>query len=325
MKLQRRRFLQIAAGVIAVPAVARTAWAQSYPTKPVRLIVGFPAGSSADLVARLIGQWLADRLGQPFIIENRTGLAGNIATEAVVTSEPDGYKLLWILSANAISVSFYHHLKFNFLRDIEPIASVMSTPMVMTVNPSFPAKTVPEFIAYAKANPGKLNMASGGNGGTAHVTGELFKMKAGVNMTHVPYRGDAPALTDLISGQVDVIFGYLPLTIGFIRTGQLRALAVTTATRSEELPDVPTVSEFLPGYEATLWHGLGAPRNVPAEIVERLHKEVNAALSDPTMKKRLAGLGSAPMPMAHAEFARFIAQDAEKWSTVIKFADIKGD
>jgi tripartite-type tricarboxylate transporter receptor subunit TctC len=325
LKIQRREFLQIAAGAVAVPLVARTAWAQSYPTNPVRLIVGFPAGSSADLIARLMGQSLSERLGRPFIVDNRTGLAGNIATESVVTSKPDGYTLLWILSANAISTSFYSHLRFNFLNDIEPIASVMSTPLVMTVNPSFPAKTVPEFIAYAKANPGKINMASGGIGGTAHVTGELFKMKAGINMLHVPYRGDAPAMLDLIAGRVDVIFGYLPLTIEYVRSGQVRALAVTTATRSNELPDVPTVSEFVPGFEAMLWHGLGAPKNIPPDVAELLHKEVNLALADPTIKKRLASLGSTPMPMSRAAFAKFVAQDAEKWATVVKFAGITGD
>jgi tripartite-type tricarboxylate transporter receptor subunit TctC len=325
LKIQRREFLQIAAGAVAAPIVARTAWAQSYPTNPVRLIVGFPAGSSADLIARLMGQSLSERLGRPFIVDNRTGLAGNIATESVVTSKPDGYTLLWILSANAISTSFYSHLRFNFLNDIEPIASVMSTPLVMTVNPSFPAKTVPEFIAYAKANPGKINMASGGIGGTAHVTGELFKMKAGINMLHVPYRGDAPAMLDLIAGRVDVIFGYLPLTIEYVRSGQVRALAVTTATRSNELPDVPTVSEFVPGFEAMLWHGLGAPKNVPPDIAELLHKEVNLALADPTIKKRLASLGSTPMPMTRSAFAKFVAQDAEKWATVVKFAGITGD
>jgi tripartite-type tricarboxylate transporter receptor subunit TctC len=288
-------------------------------------MVGFPPGSSADLVARLMGLWLSDRLGQPFVVEDRAGLAGNIATEAVVRSEPDGYTLLWILSANAISVSFYDNLRFDFLRDIVPVASVMSTPMVMTVNPSFPARTVPEFIAYAKANPGKVNMASGGNGGTAHVTGELFKMMAGVDLTHVPYRGDAPALTDLLGGQVDVIFGYLPLTIEYVRAGKLRALAVTSATRSPQLPDVPTVGEFVPGYEATLWHGLGAPRNMPAGIVERLNGQVNAGLADPTMKKRLSDLGSAPIPMTQADFARFVADDAGKWSKVVKFAGIRAD
>jgi len=325
LKLQRRKFLQIAAGAIAAPALAGPAWAQGYPANPVRLVVGFPAGSSADLIARLVGQKLSERLGRPFIIDNRTGLAGNIATESVVTSKPDGYTLLWILSANAISTSFYSHLRFNFLKDIEPIASVMSTPLVMAVKPSFPAKTVPEFIAYAKANPGKVTMASGGVGGTSHVTGELFKMKAGVDMLHVPYRGDAPAMTDLIAGRVDVIFGYLPLTIEYVRSGQVRALAVTTARRSADLPDVPTVTEFLPGFEAELWHGLGAPANLPPDIAALLHKEVNLALADPTMKQRLATLGATPMPMTREEFVKFVAADAEKWSTVVKFAGIKGD
>jgi tripartite-type tricarboxylate transporter receptor subunit TctC len=325
MKLPRRRFLQAAAGAIALPALARTGWAQTYPTKSIRLMVGFPAGSTADIVARLMGQWLSERLGQPVIIENRTGLAGNIATEAVVRSEPDGYTLSWILSANAISVSFYDTLKFNFLQDIVPIASVMSTSLVMAVNPTFPAKTVAEFIAHAKANPGKINMASGGNGGTSHVAGELFKMMAGVNLTHVPYRGDAPALTDLIGGQIDVIFGFLPLIIEYVRTGKLRALAVTTEKRSEALPDIPTVAEFVPGYEARLWHGLGAPRSVPAPIVERLHKEISAGLADPTIQKRLADLGSVPTPMTQTEFAQFVAQDADKWSKVIKFAGTKAN
>jgi tripartite-type tricarboxylate transporter receptor subunit TctC len=325
MTLPRRRFLQAAVGAVALPALARTGWAQSYPARNIRLLVGFPAGSTADIVARLMGQWLSDRLGQPVIIENRTGLAGNIATEAVVRSEPDGYTLSWILSANAISVSFYDNLKFNFLQDIVPIASVMSTSLVMAVNPSFPAKIVPEFIAHAKANPGKINMASGGNGGTSHVAGELFKMMAGVNLTHVPYRGDAPALTDLIGGQIDVIFGFLPLIIEYVRTGKLRALAVTTEKRSEALPDIPTVAEFVPGYEARLWHGLGAPKNVPTPIVERLHKELTAGLTDPTIQKRLADLGSVPTPMTQVEFAQFVAQDADKWSKVIKFAGTKAN
>src|SRR3569833_529176 len=260
VKLQRRTFLQLAAGAVATSAAPGAAWAQGYTANPVRLTVGFTAGSSADLIARLMGQRLSERLGRPFIIDNRTGLAGNIATESVMTSKPDGYTLLWILSANSISTSFYSHLKFNFLKDITPIASVMSTPLVMTVKPSFPAKTVPEFIAYAKANPGKVSMASGGVGGTSHVTGELFKMKAGVDMLHVPYRGDAPAMTDLIGGRVDVIFGYLPLTIEYVKSGQVRALAVTTAKRSTDLPDVPTINKIVPGFEAVLWHGLGAPR-----------------------------------------------------------------
>ena len=315
MKLQRRKFLQIAAGAIAAPALAGPAWAQGYPANPVRLVVGFPAGSSADLIARLVGQKLSERLGRPFIIDNRTGLAGNIATESVVTSKPDGYTLLWILSANAISTSFYSHLRFNFLKDIEPIASVMSTPLVMAVKPSFPAKTVPEFIAYAKANPGKVTMASGDQVGHRRC----------VDMLHVPYRGDAPAMTDLIAGRVDVIFGYLPLTIEYVRSGQVRALAVTTARRSADLPDVPTVTEFLPGFEAELWHGLGAPANLPPDIAALLHKEVNLALADPTMKQRLATLGATPMPMTREEFVKFVAADAEKWSTVVKFAGIKGD
>ncbi|MGN6572536.1 MAG: Bug family tripartite tricarboxylate transporter substrate binding protein [Pseudolabrys sp.] len=325
MEFHRREFLRIGAGALAGSTLAGSAWAQGYPANPVRLVVGFPAGSSADLVARLMGQSLSERLGRPFVIDNKTGLAGNIATESVVTSKPDGYTLLWILSANAISTSFYSHLRFNFLKDIEPIAAVMSTPLVMTVKPSFPAKTVPEFIAYAKANPGKINMASGGIGGTSHVTGELFKMKTGINMLHVPYRGDAPAMTDLIGGRVDVIFGYLPLTIEYVKSGQVRALAVTTAKRSAELPDVPTVGEFVPGFEAMLWHGVGAPKNVPAEIAEVLHKNVNLALADPAMKKRLSAIGSTPMPMTRAEFAKFVAQDSEKWGEVVKFAGIKGD
>jgi tripartite-type tricarboxylate transporter receptor subunit TctC len=325
LTIRRREFLQIVAGAAAAPTIASPAWAQSYPAGPVRVVVGFPPGSSADIIARLMGQTLSERLGRPFVIDNRTGLAGNIATENVVTSKPDGYTLLWILSANAISTSFYSNLRFDFLNDIQPIASVMSTPMVMAVNPSFPAKSVPEFIAYAKANPGKVNMASGGIGGTAHVTGELFKMKTGIDMLHVPYRGDAPAMTDLIGGRVDVIFGYLPLTIEYVRSGQVRALAVTTAKRSDELPDVPTVGEFVPGFEAMLWHGVGAPKNVPADVVELLHKEVNVALADPIIKKRLASLGSTPMPMTRAEFIKFVAQDAEKWSAVVKFAGIKGD
>jgi tripartite-type tricarboxylate transporter receptor subunit TctC len=325
MKLQRRRFLQAAAGALALPAFARNGWAQAYPTRNIRLVVGFPAGATADIVARLMGQWLSERLGQAVIIENRAGAAGNIATEAVVRSEPDGYTLMWLVSANAISVSFYDNLKFNFVRDIVPIGSVMSTPLAMVVRPDFPARTIPEFIAYAKANPGKVNMASGGNGGTSHVTGELFKMMAGVNLTHVPYRGDAPAATDIIGGQVDVLFGFLPAMIEHIRTGKVRALGVTTAKRSDALPDLPAIAEFVPGYETSLWHGLGAPRATPPEIVERLYKELAAGIADPTMQKRLAELGSVPMPMTQAGFADFVAQDVDKWSKVIKFAGTKAN
>jgi tripartite-type tricarboxylate transporter receptor subunit TctC len=325
MKLPRRSFLKAAAGALAIPALGRAAWAQAYPARNIRLLVGFPAGATADIVARLMGQWLSERLGQPVIIENRAGAAGNIATEAVVRSEPDGYTLMWIVSANAISVSFYDNLKFNFVHDIIPVGSVMSTPLAMVVRPDFPAKTIPEFIAYAKANPGKINMASGGNGGTSHVTGELFKMMAGVNLTHVPYRGDAPAATDIIGGQVDVLFGFLPAMIEYIRTGKVRALGVTTAKRSDALPDLPAIAEFVPGYETSLWHGLGAPRNTPAEIVARLNKELAAGIADPTMQKRLAELGSVPMPMTQPEFANFVAQDVEKWRKVVAFAGTKAN
>jgi tripartite-type tricarboxylate transporter receptor subunit TctC len=325
MKLPRRRFLQAAAGALTLPALPRTGWAQTYPARNIRLMVGFPAGTTADIVARLMGQWLSERLGQAVIIENRAGAAGNIATEAVVRSDPDGYTLMWIVSANAISVSFYDNLKFNFLRDIMPIGSVMSTPLAMVVRPDFPAKTIPEFIAYAKANPGKVNMASGGNGGTSHVTGELFKMMAGVNLTHVPYRGDAPAATDVIGSQVDVLFGFLPAMIEHIRSGKVRALGVTTAQRSEALPELPAIAEFVPGYETSLWHGLGAPRNTPLAIVERLHKELSAGIADPTMRKRLAELGSVPMPMTQSQFAQFVAQDVDKWGKVIKFAGTKAN
>jgi len=323
MKLPRRQFLHLAAGAAMLPAVSRLAWAQTYPTRPVRLFVGFPAGSSADIVARIMGQWLADRLGQPFVTENRAGAASNIAAEAVVRAASDGYSLLWATPANAISGTFYDNLNFNFIRDIAPIAGVMSTPLVMVVNPSFPTKTVPEFIAYAKANPGKINMASGGNGGTPHVTGELFKMMTGVNMVHVPYRGDAPALIDLLGGQVQTMFGILPLLVEYIRVGKLRALAVTTSTRSAALPEIPTMGEFVPGYEARLWHGVGSPKNTPNKIVDKLNKEINAGLADPSMKARLAELGAVPMPMTPAEFGKFMADETEKWGSVIRAAHIK--
>ena len=319
----RRQFLHFAAFTAMLAAVSRLAWAQTYPTRLVRLFVGFPAGTTADIVARIMGQWLADRFGQPFVTENRAGAASNIAAEAVVRAAPDGYSLMWATPANAISETFYDNLNFNFIRDIAPIAGVMSTPLVMVVNSSFPAKTVPEFIAYAKANPGKINMASGGNGGTPHVTGELFKMMTGVNMVHVPYRGDAPALVDLLGGQVQTMFGILPLLVEYIRVGKLRALAVTTATRSAALPDIPTVGEFVPGYEARLWHGVGAPKNTPSEIVDKLNKEINAGLADPSMKARLAELGAVPMPMTPAEFGKFMADETEKWGRVVRAAHIK--
>jgi tripartite-type tricarboxylate transporter receptor subunit TctC len=290
MKLPRRKFLHLAAGAAALPAVSRVARAQAYPTRPVRLVVGAPAGGGFDIVARLMGQWLSERLGQPFVIDNRPGAGGNIGTEAVVRAPSDGYTLLLVTAASAINVTLYEKLSFNLSRDIVPVAGIADVPEVMVVNPSLPAKTVPEFIAHAKANPGKLSMASGGNGTPSHVAGELFKMMTGTNMVHVPYRGLSPALTDLLGGQVQVAFGGLPSSIEHIRAGKLRALAVTTATRSEALPDIATVGEFVPGYEASMWYGIGAPRNVPAEIVDKLNKEINAALADPKMKGRLADL-----------------------------------
>jgi tripartite-type tricarboxylate transporter receptor subunit TctC len=323
MKLPRRQFLYLAAGAAALPAVSRVARAQAYPTRPVRIIVGFPAGGSGDILTRLMGQWLSDRLGQQFIIENRPGAGSNIAAEAVVKAAPDGYTLYLSSSPNAISATLYDNLNFNFIRDIAPVASISISPLVMEVNPSVPAKTVPEFVAYAKANSGKLNMASNGNGTTSHLAGELFKMMTGVNMLHVPYRGAAPALTDLIGGQVQVMFDIMASSIEHIRAGKLRALAVTTATRSEALPDVPTVGDFLLGYEANLWSGFGAPKNTPAEIVVKLNKEINAGLADPRMKARLADLGATVLALSSADFGKLIADDTEKWGKVIRAANIK--
>ena len=323
MTLPRRQFLHLAAGAAALPALPRSAWAQTYPTRPVRLIVGFPAGGVGDILARLMGQWLSDRLGQPFVIENRPGAATNIAAEAVVRSPPDGYTLLWITAANAINATLYDKLSFNFIRDITPVASFIRGPGVMEVNPAVPAKSVPEFIAYAKANPGKINLASSGMGTVSHVAGELFKIMAGVDMLHVPYRGAAPALNDLIGGQVQVMILPIISSIEHIKAGRLRALAVTTATRLEVVPDVPTVAEFLPGYEVSDWTGIGVPRNTPAEIVDKLATEINAALGDPKMKARLAELGSVLMPMSRADFAKLIADETEKWAKVVKSAGIK--
>jgi tripartite-type tricarboxylate transporter receptor subunit TctC len=323
MKLPRRRFLHLAAGAAALPAVARVARAQTYPTRPVRLIVGFPAASASDIVARLMGQWLSERLGQQFVVENRPGAATNIATEVIVRAPPDGYSLLFATSANAINATLYDNLNFNFIRDIAPVASIIRVPYVMEVNPSVPAKTVPEFIAYAKANPGELNMASNGNGSGPHMAGELFKMMANVDLVHVPYRGNY--YPDLLGGQVQVLFGPVPSSIGYIQAGKLRALAATTATRLEVLPDVPTVGEFVPGYEASGWQGIGAPKNTPAEIIGRLNEEINAALADPKMKGRLADLGSLPIPVTPADFSKFIVEETEKWGKVIRAANIKPD
>ena len=321
----RRQFLHLAAGAAALPAVSRFAWAQAYPTRPVRIIVGFAAGGSSDIVARLIGQWLSERLGQQFIIENRPGAGSNIGTEAVVNAAPDGYTLLMITAANAINASLYDKLNFNLIRDLAPVASIMRVPNVMEVHPSFPAKTVPEFIAYAKANPGKINYASAGNGTSQHVSAELFRLLAGINMQHVPYRGAGPALTDLLGGQVDVMFDTLPASIEHIKTGRLRALAVTTANRSEAVPAVPTVKEFLPGYEASSPYGIGTPRNTPVEIAATLNREINAALADPKMKARLAEMGGIVEPGSPADFGKFIAEETEKWAKVICAANIKAE
>jgi tripartite-type tricarboxylate transporter receptor subunit TctC len=293
MKLPRRTFLHLAAGVAALPALSRFAWAQAYPSRPVRLIVGFTPGNAPDIIARLMGQWLSERLGQQFVIDNRPGGGGNIGTEAVVRASPDGYTLLMVGGWNAINATLYDKLSFNFLRDIAPVAGIIRERIVMVVHPSFPAKTVPEFIAYAKANPGKVTMASPGNGSSPHVSGELFKMMAGIDMIHVPYRGGGQVMTDLIAGQVQVSFIGLTVAINHIRSGKVRALAVTTATRSDVLPDIPTVGDFVPGYEASAFFGVGAPRNTPAEIIDKLNKEINAGLSDPELRKRLAEGGGA--------------------------------
>jgi tripartite-type tricarboxylate transporter receptor subunit TctC len=323
MTFPRRRFLRLAAGAAALPAVPRSVRAQSYPTKPVRLLVGFAAGGGNDIAARLISHWLSERLGQQFIVENRPGAGSNIATEAVVRAAPDGYTLLLVAVSNATNATLYDNLSFNFIRDIAPVAGVMRVPNLVEVHPSVPAQTLPEFIAYAKANPGKINMGSGGSGGPVHMTGELFNMMAGLKMQHVPYRGEAPALNDLIGGQVDVVFGSVPASIQYVRAGKLRALAVTTSTRSELLPDLPTVGEFVPGYESSTWYGIGAPRSTPADVIDRLNVEINAALADQTLKTRMADLGGAPLAGSPTDFRELIATDTEKWGKVVRFASIK--
>jgi tripartite-type tricarboxylate transporter receptor subunit TctC len=325
MKLPRRTFLHLAAGAATLPCVSRIAWAQAYPTRPVRLIVPYAPGGASDTVARLMGQWLSQRLGQPFVIENRPGANGNVATEAVVRASPDGYTMLMAGAYNAINATLYDKLNFNFIRDIAAVAGLVRVPNVMVVHPSVPATTVPEFIAYAKANPGKISMASAGSGAPSHVSGELFKMLAGVDMVHVPYRGSGPALTDLLSGQVQISFPTSVASIEYISAGRLRALAVTTAKRSEALPDIPTVGEFLPGYEASNWFGVGAPKATPAEIVDKLNKEINAALADPKLKARLADLGNAPLVLSPADFSKLIAEETEKWGKVVKFSGAKAD
>jgi tripartite-type tricarboxylate transporter receptor subunit TctC len=325
MKLPRRQFLHLAAGAAALPTLSGVAGAQGYPARPVRIIVGFAAGGTADIIARLMGQWLSERLGQPFIIENRPGGGTNIATEAVAKASPDGYTLLLVIETSAINATLYNRLNFDFIRDIAPVASISRFPLVMVVNPSVPAKTVPEFIAYAKANPGKINFGSGGIGTSPHVAGELFKMMTGVDLVHVPYRGAAPAVADLLAGQVQVYFSNMASSIEHIRAGKLRPLAVTTATRSDALPDVPTMGEFVPGHEASSWAGVGAPKATPAEIVDKLNKEINAGLADPKIKARLADLGGTPLVGSPADFGKFIAEETEKWAKVIRAANIKAE
>jgi tripartite-type tricarboxylate transporter receptor subunit TctC len=326
MKLPRRNFLHLAAGAGGLLAVSRVAWAQTYPTRPVRILVGYSAGSASDILARLIAQWLSERLGQQFVVESRPGAGGNIAAEAVVRSAPDGYTLLLPASPDSINGTLYQNLNFNVIRDIAPVAGIVRVPNVMVVHPSFPAKTVPEFFAYAKTNPGKITMASAGVGSTSHMSGELFKMMAAVNMVHVPYRGQASALTDLLGGRVQVDFATMPPSIEYIRAGKLRALAVTSATRSEALPDVPTIGDFLPGYEVTTWFGIGAPSKPPVEIIMKLNNEINAALADPKIRAQLADLGStALLTGSPADFGRYIAYDVEKWAKVVKFSGAKAD
>jgi tripartite-type tricarboxylate transporter receptor subunit TctC len=325
MEILRRKFLHLAAGAAAFSATSRVANAQAYPTRPVRLIIGYPAGGANDIIGRLIGQWLSERLGQQFIIENRAGAAGNIATEAVVRSSADGYTLLLAGSFNAINATLYDNLNFNFIRDIAPVGGIIRSTFVMIVNPLFQANTVSEFIAYAKANPGKLNMASGGVGNLSHVAGELFQAMTGVKMLHVPYRGGTPALTDLLGGQVQVYFSTISESIEYIKAGRLRALAVCTTRRSEVLPDVPTLSEFAPGYEASGWQGIGAPKGTPAGIINRLNNEINAGIADHKLRERFAELGTAPLGGSPADFSKFIAAETEKWAKVIKFAGIKAE
>jgi tripartite-type tricarboxylate transporter receptor subunit TctC len=323
MKLPRRRFLHLAAGAVVLPVVPRVAMAQAYPARAVRIIVPVAPGGALDISARLIAQWLTERLGQSFIIENRPGASTNIGIEAVAHAAPDGYTLLLIPASVTVNATLFEKLNFNFIRDIAPVASISRVPLVMEVNLSVPAKTVPEFIAYAKANRGKVTMASGGTGSTSHVGGELFKIMTGIEMLHVPYRGGAPALVDLLGGQVQVMFSPLPESIATVKAGKVRALAVTTATRSEALPDVPPVSDSVPGFEASTWQGIGAPTGTPAEIIDRLNKEINAALADPQIKAHLADLGSIPAPMSPAEFESMIVAETDKWGKVVRTANIK--
>jgi tripartite-type tricarboxylate transporter receptor subunit TctC len=323
MKLPRRTLLTSAAAALAAAALPRLASAQEYPSRPVRIVAGFAAGGGVDVTARLIGQWLSERLGQSFVIENRTGAGGNVGTESVLNAAADGYTLLLATVPNAVNASLYEKLNFNFIRDAAPVAGIIRVPMVMLLNPSVPATTVAEFVTYAKANPEKVNMASAGNGSAPHMAGELFKMMAGVNLVHVPYRGQGPALSDLLGGQVQLLFAATPGITDYIATGKVRALAVTTAARAEVLPQLPTIADFVPGYEASQWYGIAAPRNTPAEIVGKLNREINAAITDPAMKARFAAIGGEPLPGSSAEFGRLIAEETEKWSKVVRAAGIK--
>jgi tripartite-type tricarboxylate transporter receptor subunit TctC len=323
MKLPRRKFLHLATGAAAVPAVSYVAWAQTYPTRPVRIIVGFAAGGGNDIIARLIAQWLTERLGQSFVVDNRPGGGSNIGTEAVVNAPPDGYTLLLVSAANAINASMFDKLNFNFIHDIGAVGGLISVPSVILLHPSSQVRTVPEFIAYAKQNAGKLSMASGGTATTTHLAGELLKMMAGIDMIHVPYRGTGPAITDLLGGQVQVMFGSAPSSVQYIKTGQLRGLAVTSSKRLETLPDMPTVGETVPGYEASQWYGIGAPKATPAAIVDVLNTEINAFLADPKMKAKLVDLGGTELPGSAAEFTKMIADETEKWSRVVEFANLK--
>jgi tripartite-type tricarboxylate transporter receptor subunit TctC len=325
MRLLRRDFLKLAGAVASAPALPRPASALDYPTRPVRIIAGFSAGGGVDITARLIGQWLGRRLGQSFITENRPGAGGNIGTEAVVTAAPDGYTLLLATVPNAVNASLYEKLDFNFIRDIAAVAGIIRVPMVILLNPSVPARTVPELIAYAKANPGKVNMASAGNGSAPHLAGELFKMMAGVDLVHIPYRGQGPALTDLLGGQVQLLFATTPGTTEYISSGKLRALAVTSATRAEMLPQLPPIGDFVPGYDTSQWYGLCAPGKTPPEIIDRLNREVNAGIADPGMKAKLAAIGGEPLPGSPADFAKLIAEETEKWAKVVRAAGIKAE
>jgi len=325
MTIPRRRFLHLAAGTAALPMTSQVAWAQAYPARPVRWIIGFAPGGTTDVISRLIVQYMTEHLGQPFIVESRPGAATNLATEMVVRSPADGYTLLFIGSPNAINTSLYTRLNFNFGRDIAPVAAIVSVPNVMVVHPSVPATTVPEFIAYTKANPGKINMASSGIGSTPHLAGELFKMMAGVDIQHVPYRGAAPAMTDLLAGQVQVYFVTTPSSMQYIKSGQLRAIAVTTAKRLPELPGLPAISEFVPGYDASAWYGLGAPKDTPRDIINKLNREINAAVADASIKKRFDDLGCTIIAGSPADLAKLIADDTERWAKVVRFAGLKAD